>query len=122
MVVDAEKIITGMKSEGEEEAYGEEGDIDDDTRRENWLKVLQPLSGKSQPTFVLYQSGRMKRHVLGVNTPLITKLVKQLTSNEEPSNETSTPPNRPTSAEPSSKPSEESNLPPQQAESSYCRR
>lgn len=83
LVLDAEKIIGGMKSEGEEEAYGEEGELEDDTRRENWLRVMQPIAGKSQPHFLVYQGGKLKRTVTGVNTPLLSKLVKQLMANEK---------------------------------------
>lgn len=84
LVLDAERIISGMKSEGQEEAYGEEGGLYEDTRRENWLRVLQRIAGKSQPHFLIYQGGKLKRQVHGVNTPLLSKIVKQVIHNELP--------------------------------------
>jgi thiol-disulfide isomerase/thioredoxin len=84
LVLDAERIISGMKSEGQEEAYGEEGGLYEDTRRENWLRVLQRIAGKSQPHFLIYQGGKLKRQIHGVNTPLLSKIVKQVIHNELP--------------------------------------
>lgn len=76
-VVDSEKVLSSLAASSDSEK-NEEGDLNDDTRRDRYTELLKQAAGKSQPHFLFYSNGIFKRKIAGINTPLIIKTIYQL--------------------------------------------
>lgn len=68
IVLDSELILKSC-----EEASADEHGI-----RDQYVEVLKPIAGKSQPHFLFFLSGVLRKKVVGVNTPIIQKSVDRL--------------------------------------------
>lgn len=91
-VVDAEKMLDEMRRSNEQIKYvGDEGALDDDTRRERWLQVMDQIAGQCMPQFLFYavifltlylhnllKKGKFIKCIHGLNIPVIVKLINEV--------------------------------------------
>jgi len=69
--VDSDKVLESLHKAAEHESVIEEGEIDDDTRRDKWSAVLKQYACKSQPHFLFYVVCNRKRVRVGAMYLLI---------------------------------------------------
>eukprot|EP00818_Percolomonas_sp_WS_P009527 CAMPEP_0117443546 /NCGR_PEP_ID=MMETSP0759-20121206/4749_1 /TAXON_ID=63605 /ORGANISM="Percolomonas cosmopolitus, Strain WS" /LENGTH=580 /DNA_ID=CAMNT_0005235521 /DNA_START=38 /DNA_END=1780 /DNA_ORIENTATION=+ len=67
-VVDSEMVLKSL----------EEAGADENNVRDSYVSFFQPIAGKSQPHFLFFLSGVLRKSVTGVNTPIIQKTVDRL--------------------------------------------